>query len=97
MNITKKKKLTKDWLTSKKIVFIQKDDHETFGECEVYVKETKTKKWQFDLYDDFMDITLTTWDSIDNMKDIIEMTNIPFATFNHQLDSLLELTHFKIK
>ena len=44
-----------------------------------------------------MEINLSTWDENDDMKDITEMMNIPFASDSKQLDNLMELTNFKIR
>ena len=100
MTRKEKKDITLKWLKSKKILFTNTDTERTFGTCDIYAKETQGKngkKWQFDIYEKHMDINFSTWDENDDMKDIVELMNIPFASDPKQLDSLLELVNFKIK
>lgn len=100
MTRAERKKVTLEWLEDKNIIFTNEDADDIMGTCKIYVKETEGnngRKWQFDLYDKSMDITLSTWDKNNDMKDIHELINIPFASKPEQLDSLMELVNFKIK
>ena len=100
MTRKEKKDITLKWLKDNKILFTNTDTEKIFGTCDIYARETQGKngkKWQFDIYDKLMDIQLTTWDENNDMKDIIEICYIPFASDPKQLDSLMELTNFKIR
>ncbi len=100
MTRKERKQITVKWLKENRIGFCNTSTGGTFGDCDIYIRETSGKngkKWQFDIYDKFMEINLSTWDENDDMKDITEMMNIPFASDSKQLDNLMELTNFKIR
>ena len=102
----KKLKITLQWLKDNGILLVEhhKAD-DTYGECDLHFMDHKSKRWQFDIYKDYMDMTLSTWGKDDGVRDVleddftslIEICGIPFASDPMQLDSLMELTDFKIK
>ncbi len=89
-----KKQVVIDWLKRKRIKFSNTTEDGTFGVADIYAKETKRKSWQFDLYEDHMDIYLSCWDKDHEMEDSTELYNIPFTSSPEQLDSLMKLTGY---
>lgn len=110
MTRKERKATTIYWLKDNKILYVDsnsENQQKIHGKCDIYVRRKGGKygkQWQFDLYDKYMDINLVTWgegdykhDVLEDFKDLIEFSQIPFASDPKQLDSLMELTNFKIK
>lgn len=93
MNSEGKKQVTLKWLKDNRILFTNDID----DKGKAYLKETKTKKWQFDMFDNYMDIQFSTWDKQGNMKSLIEMFGVPFASNPSELNSLMDLVGFKTR
>lgn len=102
MSTKRTPQLTIDWLKKRRFKEHPSTTYE-HGKATIYIRETKRKKWQFDIYEDHMDICLSIWSDTpdtkdeEDMDDITELYNLQFATDEKDLDSLMELAGYKIR